>query len=38
MYSRIKDTAWPSQYIVATRNAPDEYKLTPEGIEALKNG
>ena len=30
--------AWHSQYIVPTRNAPDEYKLTPEGIEVLKNG
>ena len=30
--------AWHSQYIVPTRNAPDEYKITPEGIEALKNG
>ena len=31
-------TAWPSQYIVPTRKAIDEYKLSPEGIEALKNG
>lgn len=30
--------AWHSQYIVPTRKAPDEYKLSPEGIEALKNG
>ena len=30
--------AWPSQYIISTRNALDEYKITPEGIEALKNG
>ena len=30
--------AWRSQYIVPTRKAPDEYKLSPEGIEALKNG
>ena len=30
--------AWPSQYIVSTRKAIDEYKLSPEGIEVLKNG
>ena len=30
--------AWHSQYIAPIRNAPDKYKLSPEGIEALKNG
>lgn len=38
-----KEWAWlrdagHSQYIVPTRNAPDEYKLIHKGIEALKNG
>jgi hypothetical protein len=36
-WTRLRD-AWRSQYIVPTRKAPDEYKLSPEGIEALKNG
>mgnify|MGYP003466547647 CR=1 FL=1 len=36
-WTRLRD-AWHSQCIVPTRKATDEYKLTPEGIEALKNG
>ena len=36
-WTRLRE-AWRSQCIVPTRKAIDEYKLSPEGIEALKNG
>ena len=36
-WTRLRD-AWHSPCIVPTRNAPYKYKITPEGIEALKNG
>ncbi len=36
-WTRLRD-AWRSQCIVPTRKATDEYKLSPEGIEVLKNG